>query len=134
MKFAGRAAPAAVAPERVEQACALVERFLYELGSSFAGEDSELAGCMTGPALADLAEALGPYREGDVLLHPDFGSHAELRISEDGDGVCCAVRFTDRSRDPARPTEMAASRAVCLELRLTAGLDAVAGIECTVGD
>lgn len=132
---AGAKAGATVTPS-VEVICALVERFLFELAREIAGDASDLQACVSTEVLASIEQALTPYRRSGSRLHPDFGSHAEVRVVEGGGGSApprCQVRFTDRSRDRSRPGDPPPRREVRLDLRCRPDGRMIDALRCTVG-
>lgn len=128
------AKPGATVAPSVEAICDLVERFLFELAREIAGDTSDLQACVSSQVLASIDQALAPYRRSGWRLHPDFGSHAEVRVvGGNGGAPRCEVRFTDRSRDRSRPAEPPPRREVRLDLRCRADGRVIEALRCTVG-
>lgn len=87
--------------QRLAECRQTVEDFIVGLASVMAGHTAALDRCSSRNVVARVTGALAPILSSTVLIRPDFGSHAELRIDADfldaSSPVSAWVDFEDRS-------------------------------------
>jgi hypothetical protein len=98
---ARRAARDDVRERRLEEISELAERLLYDLGRLIAGHKVDIESYTVPEVSSAIRASLRPFLVAGLILRPDFGIHAELRVEgqllKADSPIEATVRFEDRS-------------------------------------
>ena len=99
-RLTSRASVARLREQRLLSIRRIVDDFLFGIALLMAGHEPAWGGCVAPPLADRLASAFASSPKRTLLLSPDFGTHAELRVEGDlerGETAKATVQFRDQS-------------------------------------